>query len=157
LTRRRRRNGNGNDNGDANHFFKIGTCPICGRENVQLSEHHIYKKAVFGDSDKRYMLCRDCHDVIEFVNRVWENMVLRTFMFCYRKTFNAFLTGNINGLKINIEERIDEEALIQALMPTVLRGFEKIEKKGINPWLEDRIANKGVYVAPRNKNKNNGH
>jgi len=156
LTRKKRRNGNGRDNGDANYFFKIGTCPVCRKENVQLSEHHIYKKAVFGDNDKKYTMCRDCHDMIEFINRIWENMVLRTFMFCYRKTFNAFLAGNINGLKIIPEEKIDEEALIQALMPTILNGFKKIERKGINPWLEDRIANKGVYVRPRNKNKNNG-
>jgi len=94
--------------------------------------------------------------VIEFINRVWENMVLRTFMFCYRKTFNAFLAGRINGLEIKPDERIDEEVLIQALMPIVLKGFEEIVRKGVNLWLEDRILNKGINVRPRDKNENNG-
>ncbi len=154
MSKRKSRD-NHNENGN-NHFFRIGTCPICGRENVQLGEHHIFKKAVFGDSDRKFILCRDCHDVIEFINRVWENMVLRTFMFCYRKTFNAFLAGRINGLEIKLDERINEEVLIQALMPIVLEGFEEIARKGVNPWLEDRILNKGLNVEPRDKNENNG-
>lgn len=152
MSNRKRRN-NGNDNNGQS--FRIGTCPICGKENVPLSEHHIYKKAVYGDSDRKFSLCRDCHDVIEFMNRTWENMTLRPFIRIYREIFNAFCKGEINGFKISLTEKMDEEELIKALTPTVVRGFQRIERKGVNPWLENRIVKKGISIIPKKK-KDNG-
>jgi hypothetical protein len=142
-SRRKKWNGDSNGNGNG-QTYKIGTCPICKEENVQLSEHHIYKKAVYGESDIKFIMCRRCHDVVEFINRTWENMVLRPFIRCYRETFNSFAKGEINGLKIDVKNKIDEEALIEALMPIVIRGFSRIENKGVNPWLQDRVKNKGI-------------
>lgn len=156
MSRKRRHDpNNGNDNNGQS--FRTGICPMCGRDNVPLSEHHIYKKAVFGESDRKFILCRDCHDVIEFINRVWENMVLRAFIRSYRQVFNAFRSGNINGLEIKLHEKMDEQDLIDALMPIVIRGFARIENKGINPWLAERILTKGISVKAKKKRENNGH
>ncbi|GEM_PF-2737922 len=142
---RRKRNHNHNGNGC---FFRIGTCPICGQENVPLTEHHIYKRSVFGESERKFLLCRKCHDRIELINRTWENMVLRSFQSCYKKLFDSFLRGERN------EE--DEDELVMALEPYVLQGFKKIERRGINPWLKERIVKKGIYVRSKTKKENNG-
>jgi len=152
----RKKRKNGNDNENNGQVFKIGTCMICERENVPLTEHHIYKKAVYGESDRKFMLCRDCHDVLEFINRTWENMVLRPFIRCYRQIFNAFLKGEINGFPIDLFKKIDERELINALMPIILKEFKRIENKGVNPWLSERIATKGISVKARKKNENYG-
>ncbi|HPD19780.1 MAG TPA: hypothetical protein PLV95_00890 [Candidatus Pacearchaeota archaeon] len=145
MTRKRNHKGN---NGNGN-FFRIGTCPVCGQENVPLTEHHIYKRSVFGESEKKFSLCRRCHDKIEFINRTWENMVLRSFQSCYRELFNSFLRGE--------RKEEDEDELIAALEPYVLQGFKKIEKRGINPWLKERIVKKGIYIRSKSKRENNGH
>lgn len=121
-----------------------------------MSEHHIYKKAVYGDNDRKFILCRECHDIVEYLNRTWENMVLRPFMRTYREVFNAFLKGEINGFKIDLKEKMDEKEVINALMPIVIKGFKRIENKGVNPWLEERIEKKGISIKAKKKKDNNG-
>lgn len=151
---RNKRKNNGDDNNGQS--FRIGTCPFCGRQNVSMSEHHIYKKAVYGDNDRKFILCRECHDIVEYLNRTWENMVLRPFMRTYREVFNAFLKGEINGFKIDLKEKMDEKEVINALMPIVIKGFKRIENKGVNPWLEERIEKKGISIKAKKKKDNNG-
>jgi hypothetical protein len=154
LTREKSRVVNGKEKSNS-HFFEIGTCPRCKRENVPLNEHHVYKSAVFGwneDYSEKSVLCLDCHNDIEFINRVWENMVLRGFAPFYRKIFNAFMAGNINGLEIKPGEKIDEQALIRALVPIVFGVFVKITQK-LNHQLEKRLR---TFIRPNNKNGNNG-
>ncbi len=148
-------NGDSNDNGNNIQVYRIGTCPYCGRENVQITEHHVYKRAVYGENERIALACRDCHNVIEFLNRMWENMVLRPFIGCYKDVFNAFEKGEINGLKINLNGKMDEKEVVRALMPIVLKGFKKIENKGINPWLEERIEKKGISIRAKKKRENN--
>lgn len=159
LGRRKKKNtnGNGSINGNENNgqTYKIGTCPYCGRENIQITEHHIYKRAVYGENERIALACRDCHNVIEFLNRMWENMVLRPFIGCYKDVFKAFEKGEINGFEIRLDGKMDEKEVIRALMPIVLKGFKKIENKGINPWLEERIEKKGISVRAKKKKENN--
>lgn len=41
-------------------------------------------------------------------------------------------------------------------MPIILKEFKRIENKGVNPWLSERIATKGISVKARKKNENYG-
>ena len=133
---RRKWNGNGNGNG---HSFKIGRCPVCEKENIPLTEHHIYKRAVFGDNEIIVYVCRDCHDKVEVVIREMENAILRAFIYCYRKINKGILSGKTFSTEQTME--------------TVLQGFRKINERNVNPWLEKRIRTKAVSVGSRGRKK----
>lgn len=151
MSSRRRRARNGN--GEETQVFKIGTCPYCGRENIQLTEHHLYKKAVFGSNDITILACRKCHDVIEFLITTMEGMILRSFVSVYRDINKGFRKGEINGFEIDLERKMNEEDVINAIMPSILKAFKKIESRGVNPWLKKRMKNKGVTIKIKNKDE----
>jgi len=45
--------------------FRTGICPLCKKFFHNLTEHHIHKKAVFGDDGFTKFICRLCHDKVE--------------------------------------------------------------------------------------------
>jgi RNase P subunit RPR2 len=49
----------------ANKKFRTGICPICHKFFHNLTEHHILKRAVWGDNDETIFICRKCHDLVE--------------------------------------------------------------------------------------------
>jgi transcription elongation factor Elf1 len=148
--KKNKQNGNGNGNG---RIYKIGTCPYCGKSNIQLTEHHLYKKAVFGYNDIVIIACRKCHDVIEYLITTMEGMILRSFVSCYRDVNKGFRKGEINGLEIDLEKKMNEEEVIDAMMPLVIKAFDKIQSRGFNPWLVKRIKTKGVTIRLNNNKK----
>lgn len=128
------KNGNGKNGANGKvFFFKIGTCPICKKENVPLTEHHIFKKAVFGNNGRVVYGCRDCHDEVENFIRQMENTILRAFPSCYRR---------MNKI-IWVDGRMPTE---EEMFEIVLQGFKKINAKLVNPWLEERIKSKSFIV-----------
>jgi transcription elongation factor Elf1 len=133
------KNGNGNSNGNGHYFFKIGTCPRCKKENVNLTEHHLYKRAVFGDSPIVILACRECHDDVEAIIREMENAILRAFIYCYRKVNKGFFSG--------------KEFSREEIMQIVSQGFVKVNGNNTNPWLEERIRTKGITIGRRGSKK----
>ena len=111
-------------------------------EDVALTEHHIFKRAVFGDNPIKVYVCRDCHDEVEALIREMENAILRAFIYCYRKINKGVLSGK----KFSTEE----------IMEVALQGFRKINERNVNPWLERRIRTKAVSVGRRGR-KNEQH
>lgn len=154
--KRRNQNGKNHSNGNkknGNRVFRIGTCPISRRKNVHLNRHHVRKRIVFGENDDICEMALRSHEIIEYINGVWENMVLRAFEDCYLEIFDKFTKGEINGLKIDLRKKpkpADEEAFIRALMPIVMKEFQEIQERG-EPWLRHRIENKGISVKPKKK------
>lgn len=127
-------NGNHNGNGNGNGYHKIGTCPKCKRENIPLTEHHIWKRSVWGPNNHTVFLCRDCHDELESKVRIMENMILRLFMLCYKALYYDFMNG---------EEELNDDHI----MKICIDGLE-IKKSVIEPieleegWVVKRMQNK---------------
>ena len=123
-------NGNGNGNG----YHKYGVCSKCEKETI-LTEHHIWKRSVWGPNDYTVFLCRDCHDELERKVRIMENMILRLFMFCYDALYYDFM----NGKELNDDH----------IMKICIDGLEEmIEKSVAEPieleegWVVKRMQNK---------------
>lgn len=122
-------NGNGNGNG----YNKYGVCSKCEKETI-LTEHHIWKRSVWGPNDYTVFLCRDCHDELERKVRIMENMILRLFMFCYEALYYDFMSG---------EEELNDDHI----MKICIDGLE-IKKSVIEPieleegWVVKRMQNK---------------
>lgn len=143
LARKKGKNGNGNGNGKNGKpfLFKIGYCPICKKDNVPLTEHHLFKRAVFGNNQIIFYACRDCHDIIEEVIREMENSILRAFVGCYRR---------VNKILIRQGRRPSPSELTEI----ILQGFAKIDGYSQNPWLKRRIETKAVSLREaRRKNE----
>lgn len=143
---RSKKNGNGRNGNDNSHSnsngsrpFKIGTCPRCEKENIPLTEHHFYKRAVFGDSQIVILVCRECHDELETLIREVENAILRPFIYCYRKVNKGFFSG--------------KDFSREELMQIVSQGFMKINGKNTNSWLEERIRTKAISVGRRGRKR----
>lgn len=113
-------NGNGKtkENGKTkgNGYYKLGTCPRCEKENIPLTEHHIWKRSVWGPNDYTVFLCRDCHDELEAKVRIMENMVLRLFMFCYRSLYRDFMN----------KKKVTEEDIVSICLEGLKVLFKKI-------------------------------
>lgn len=134
---RTKKNKNGNGNG---YSFKIGNCPKCGRENVPLTEHHIWKRSVWGPNNHTVFLCRECHDELEAKVRIMENMILRLFMLCYKAIYYDFM-------------KKDEELTDDAIMKICITGLKKMVKKTVadsiglkEGWIIRRMQKKGVLL-----------
>jgi hypothetical protein len=71
-------------------------CRICKEWNggdVEISRHHIYKSAVFGDG-KEIEVCRTpCHDALEELIREKENAILRQHPEIYEEAIKE-MSGN---------------------------------------------------------------
>jgi hypothetical protein len=118
----------------------MGTCPVCKKTNIPLTEHHIFKRAVFGDNDIKFLICRECHDVLEERIRAAENSALRAFSYVNRKIFKKFIRG----------EDLSDEVIYQI----VLEGFRKVINRitmSQNNWLEQRIKTKGVSINKKRR------
>jgi hypothetical protein len=125
---------NGNGNGNGNGYNKYGVCSKCKKETI-LTEHHIWKRSVWGPNDYTVFLCRDCHDELERKVRIMENMILRLFMFCYDALYYDFM----NGKELNDDH----------IMKICIDGLEEmIEKSVAEPielkegWAVERMQNK---------------
>jgi uncharacterized protein YlaI len=119
----------------------MGRCPVCKRVNIPLTEHHFFKRAVFGDNGIIVYICRDCHDNVEATVREMENSILRAFIYCYRR---------INKGMVYQGKRFTPDELIEI----ILQGFAKINARSENPWLRRRIKTKAVSL--RGDKKENG-
>ncbi|MDD4062268.1 MAG: hypothetical protein PHV25_00605 [Candidatus Pacebacteria bacterium] len=82
---------NGNNGHNNGNGFSIGTCPICGRDNIRLTAHHLKKRAVFGENQCVFYLCRECHDLLEAYIRTMENAILRLAPTAYVKLNDTFI------------------------------------------------------------------
>lgn len=49
-------------------------CPICGREDVEMNEHHLIPVHKKGKKGEKVDLCTNCHDQI---HSLWTNNALR--------------------------------------------------------------------------------
>lgn len=67
-------------------------CQVCGRLRP-MTKHHIMKRSVFGQNDNVVLLCRDCHDMIEYIIRKKENEILRKHPEIYTQTWEDFKRG----------------------------------------------------------------
>ncbi|MFA5754999.1 MAG: hypothetical protein WC909_01375 [Candidatus Paceibacterota bacterium] len=105
-----------------NYGFKMGTCPKCGKELVPLTEHHIWKRSVWGPNNRTVFLCRDCHNELERKVRIMENMILRLFMFCYKAIYRDFMSGS--------------SLTNDDIMKICLTGLKKMISKILNESLE---------------------
>lgn len=45
---------------------KEGVCPKC-REHKKLTRHHVYPKTHYGPQGETELICRDCHDDLEYL------------------------------------------------------------------------------------------
>jgi len=122
-------------NGNGNGYNKYGVCSKCEKETI-LTEHHIWKRSVWGPNDCTVFLCRDCHDELERKVRIMENMILRLFMFCYEALYYDFMN--------NKEELNDDH-----IMKICIDGLEEMIKKIVTQpielkkgWAVERMQNK---------------
>lgn len=76
--------------------MKRGTCPKCKTEQ-DLTRHHIKPKCHFGHTKETELICRDCHDELEFFiqkiegkNRRGRRIKLPEFT--YRNIYRLFIT-----------------------------------------------------------------
>jgi len=60
---------------------KYGRCEICNREAL-LSEHHIFKRVIFGENEKVVHICADCHTKIDATVLLFETEILNKFSSC---------------------------------------------------------------------------
>jgi hypothetical protein len=134
-----KKNNHGNGNGNGFRPLKIGTYPRCEKENIPLTEHHFYKRAVFGESDIIILVCRECHDDLEALIREMENAILRPFIYCYRKVNKGFFSG--------------KDFSKEDVMQIVSQGFAKINGRSTNPWLEERIRTKSISLGRRGRKR----
>ena len=88
------------------------------------------------------VLCRDCHDEMERVNKELEGMILRPFQLCFRKTYNEFMKGPVDS---------------DTLFEIVKVGFIKVFTRGVGfyvtdvgSWLGRRIRHPGVSMKKKN-------
>lgn len=42
-----------------------GTCPKCN-QHKKLTRHHVHPKTHYGGGGKTELICRDCHDELEY-------------------------------------------------------------------------------------------
>ena len=106
-----------------------------------MTEHHLFKRAVFGNNQIIVYACRDCHDIIEEVIREMENSILRAFVGCYRR---------VNKILIRQSRKPSSSELTEI----ILQGFAKIDGYLENPWLKRRIETKAVSLrGTEEKNK----
>ena len=136
----KKNNGNGNGNGNGYCYYKLGTCPRCGKENIPLTEHHIWKRSVWGPNNHTVFLCRDCHNELEVKVRIMENMILRLFMFCYKALYRDFMN----------KKEVSEEDI----MSICLKGLSRLVKKILfkdcvlikHGWVLRRMQKKSVLL-----------
>ncbi|MDD5098523.1 MAG: hypothetical protein PHD31_02295 [Candidatus Pacebacteria bacterium] len=133
-------NGNGNKLKARRAYFKIGTCPKCKRENVPLTNHHIYPRWVYGPNDIREYLCRECHDEVEKWNREFERMVLRLFQKCYRLIYRAFM--NEERYKVVNKTKI---------FGIAIDGLKKVITRSVSEWIERRMTTEGVSLKNKDR------
>lgn len=115
---------------------------MCRRDGIPLTEHHLFKRAVFGENTIVVYICRECHDFVEENVREMENSILRAFIYCYRKLNKEIV-------------RQGKRPTQQDIITIILQGFAKIGEKTENPWLEKRIKTKAISL--REKKKGNGN
>lgn len=123
---------NGNSNG--NGYNKYGVCSKCKKETI-LTEHHIWKRSVWGPNDYTVFLCRDCHDDLERKVRVMENMILRLFMSCYEKLYHDFMDS---------KEELSDDYIMKICIDSLEEMIKKITKpiELKESWIVKRMQNK---------------
>lgn len=134
---------NGNGNGNSNGCHKLGTCPKCKRENIPLTEHHIWKRSVWGPNNHTVFLCRDCHDELESKVRIMENMILRLFMLCYKALYYDFMNG---------KEELSDDHIMKICIVGLKKMIKKIMTESIGlkeGWIIKRMQKKGVLLSKR--------
>lgn len=74
---------------------RIGYCPGCRRHGVVLTNHHNWKRSVWGRDKKKNgkttWLCRDCHSELEAEITKKENAILKQHPEIYADTLREFL------------------------------------------------------------------
>ncbi len=133
-----RSNGNHYENG----FHKYGICPKCKKEGL-LTEHHIWKRSVWGPNGHTVFLCRECHDKLETKVRIMENMILRLFMPCYKALYYDFM---------NREEELSDDYIMKISIVGVKKTFKKIVDDSIEfkeGWIVRRMQKKGVLLRKK--------
>ena len=78
---------------------KAGICPICHEYYPALTEHHIYKRAVFGrgkDNNKTIYICSYCQIEVDAEISRREGQALRNRVISvYEDTILSFVEGSI--------------------------------------------------------------
>jgi hypothetical protein len=96
---------------------RIGYCPGCQRHGVVLTNHHVWKRSVWGrDKKKRRIkipLCKDCHPELERLIQEKENVLLQENPQIYIGTLCEFLKKANDGVDVDIDEFILEEPEIK--------------------------------------------
>lgn len=107
---------------------RIGYCPGCKSHGVVLTNHHKWKRSVWGRDKKKngktIWLCRPCHDVLEAEITRKENEILRQHPDIYIGTLDEFL--------VKAGSKEPEKATIEPVMakkqkPMKVRYREKSE------------------------------
>lgn len=105
---------------------RIGYCPGCRRHGMLLTNHHNWKRSVWGRNKKKNSkttwLCRDCHTKLEVKISKKEGKILRQHPEIYIDTLNDFLQ-NAEGR--DPDEAIIEEAEVKQQRPKKVRSREK--------------------------------
>lgn len=122
-----------------NGEIKHGICPRCKKEK-DLTTHHVRKRLIFGNNGRTLYLCRSCHDELEILVTVMENVFLREFGECYEALSSIFI----------YKEDVGGEDLLHIIR----RGFSRIRRKR-PPDLEGRISDNVTSLLERKRN--NGH
>ena len=123
---------------------KIGTCPKCGRENVLLTDHHVWKRSVWGPNKYTVHLCYRCHKRLEAKVRIMENMLLRLFMICYKILYRDFMEKEDLG-----EDDIMKICFIglKEMMKNILS--DAFEMK--HSWVIKRMEKKNILLEKMQK------
>jgi len=77
------------DNPKNNDRGVEGICLRCGHFK-ELARHHPFKRAVFGENDVVYYICKECHTILERSVTHFEATVLRKFSRCYAQAWREF-------------------------------------------------------------------
>lgn len=87
----------------------IDVCPIC-LERKKLTNHHLWRRAVFGRGNKNNeieLICNECHQTLEAEITRKENQILKQHPEIYAGTFNEFLAIGREGVtKYRIKLRL---------------------------------------------------
>ncbi|MDD5639973.1 MAG: hypothetical protein PHR47_04245 [Candidatus Pacebacteria bacterium] len=103
-----------NSHYQAPNFSKYGTCEICKKEGY-ISEHHILKRIIFGDTKKTGHVCEECHKKIDASIKIFEAEIL-----------NKFSEINILIWNLYVE---NEEAPPEIIRKKVEKKFEIVRKQ----------------------------
>lgn len=135
-------NGNHNGNGNGNGFHKYGICPKCEKEGL-LTEHHVWKRSVWGPNDRTVFICRDCHNELESKVRIMENMILRLFMPCYKSLYYDFMDN---------EEEISDDNIMKICIIGLKGLIKRIVTDSLSlkeGWVIRKMQKKSILLSKR--------